>query len=91
MLQAPSKGAMPTLERLATTQARRFAKTLARRNGRPWKRGSILARTLPPRARLSPDNAQTFQHGQGDVIGHQGTNIVRVVGDLLLSLRPIPF
>ena len=40
---------------------------------------------------LYPENAKTFNHGKGYVIGHQWTNIVLVLGDMLIPLRPIPF
>ena len=91
MLQSPSQVAMTTLERLSNTQARQCAKALARRNGLPGKIVIIIDRTLQPRASLYPENAKTFNHGQGYLIGHQGTNIVLVLGDMLIPLRPIPF
>jgi hypothetical protein len=91
MLQAHSKVAITTLERLSKTQARRFAKTLARLNGLPWKIVIIIDSTLQHRASLYPENAKTFNHGKGYVIGHQWTNIVLVLGDMLIPLRPIPF
>src|SRR5262249_12777707 len=33
----------------------------------------------------------TFNHGKGYVLGHQWTNIVLILGDMLIPLRPIPF
>jgi len=91
MLHSHSKVAMTTLESLSKTQARQFAKALARRNGLPWKILIIIDSTLQHRASLHPENAQTFNHGKGYVIGHQWTNIVLVLGDMLIPLRPIPF
>ena len=91
MLHSPSQVAMTTLERLSNTQARQCAKALARRNGLPGKIVIIIDRTLQPRASLYPENAKTFNHGQGYVIGHPWTNIVLVLGDMLIPLRPIPF
>jgi len=41
LLKSHSRGAITTLESLSTTQARQFAKALARRNGLPWK--SVLS------------------------------------------------
>jgi hypothetical protein len=32
-----------------------------------------------------------FNHGKGYVIGHQWTNVVLVLGDMLIPLKPIPF
>ena len=91
MLQSHSKVAITTLESLSKTQARQFAKTLARLNGLPWKIVIIIDSTLQHRASLHPENAKTFNHGKGYVIGHQWTNIVLVLGDILIPLRPIPF
>ena len=91
MLQAHAKVAIMTLESLSKTQARQFAKTLERLNGLPWKIVIIIDSTLQHRASLHPENAKTFNHGKGYVIGHQWTNIVLILGDMLIPLRPIPF
>ena len=91
MLQSHSKVAITTLESLSKTQARQFAKALARLNGLPWKIVILIDSTLQHRASLHPENAKTFNHGKGYVIGHQWTNIVLVLGDMLIPLRPIPF
>jgi DDE family transposase len=91
LLKSHSKVATTTLERLSKTQARQFAKALARRNGLPWKSLIIIDSTLQHRASLHPENAQTFNHGKGYVIGHQWTNIVLLLGDILIPLKPIPF
>jgi hypothetical protein len=91
MLQAHSKVAIMTLESLSKTQARQFAKTLERLSGLPWKIVIIIDSTLQHRASLHPENAKTFNHGKGYVIGHQWTNIVLLLGGMLIPLRPIPF
>jgi DDE family transposase len=91
MLKSHSKVAITTLENLSKTQARQFSKALARRNGLPWKIVLLIDSTLQHRASLHPENAKTFNHGKGYVIGHQWTNIVLVLGDMLIPLRPIPF
>src|SRR2546425_657425 len=91
MLLSHSKVAITTLEHLSKTQARQFAKALTRVNGLPWKILILIDSTLQHRASLYPENAQTFNHGKGYVIGHQWTNIVLVLGDMLIPLRPIPF
>jgi hypothetical protein len=91
MLQAHAKVAITTLDSLSKTQARQFAKTLARVNGLPWKIVIIIDSTLQHRASLHPENAKTFNHGKGYVIGHQWTNVVLVLGDILIPLKPIPF
>jgi len=66
-------------------------KTLARVKGLPWKIVIIIDSTLQHRASLHPENAKTFNHGKGYVIGHQWTNVVLVLGDILIPLKPIPF
>jgi hypothetical protein len=91
MLHAHAKVATTTLDSLSKTQARQFAKTLERVTGLPWKIVIIIDATLQHRASLHPENAKTFHHGKGYVIGHQWTNIVLILGDMLIPLRPIPF
>ena len=91
LLKAHAKVASTTLDSLSKTQARRFAKARKRVHGRPWKIIIIIDSTLQHRASLHPENAQMFNHGTGYVIGHQWTNIVLLLGDMLMPLRPIPF
>jgi hypothetical protein len=47
--------------------------------------------TIQHRASLHPENTQKFNHGNGYVIGHQWTNIILVLNDILIPLPPIPF
>src|SRR5216684_6229105 len=47
--------------------------------------------TIQHRASVHPENAKTFNHGKGFVIGHQWTNIVLLLHDSLIPLPPIPF
>ena len=61
ILQSHAKVAITTLERLSKTQARQFAKALARRNGLPWKIVILIDSTLQHRASLRPENAKTFR------------------------------
>jgi Transposase DDE domain len=91
LLQSHAQVAITTLESLSKTQAQQFAKTLARVKGLPWKIVIIIDSTLQHRASLHPENAKTFNHGKGYVIGHQWTNVVLVLGDMLIPLKPIPF
>src|SRR2546430_12179904 len=91
MLHAHAKVAITTLDSRSKSQARQCAKTLERVHGLPWKIVIIIDATLQHRASLHPENAKTFNHGKGYVIGHQWTNIVLVLGDMLIPLRPIPF
>src|SRR5213594_980540 len=91
LLQSHAKVAITTLEHLSKTQARQFAKALQRVHGLPWKIVILIDATLQHRASLHPENTQTFNHGKGYVIGHQWTNVVLVLGDILIPLKPIPF
>src|SRR3989442_1398602 len=91
LLQSHSKVAITTLEHLSKTQSRQFAKALQRLDGLPWKIVILIDSTLQHRASLHQENAKTFNHGKGYVIGHQWTNIVLILGDMLIPLRPIPF
>jgi hypothetical protein len=91
LLQSHARVAITTLDNLSKTQARQFAKALPRVKGLPWKIVILIDSTLQHRASLHPENAQTFNHGKGYVIGHQWTNIVLVLGDMLIPLPPIPF
>src|ERR687885_2492223 len=91
LLQSHAQVAITTLESLSKTQARQFAKTLERVKGLPWKIVIIIDATLQHRASLHPENTQTFNHGKGYIIGHQWTNIVLILGGMLIPLKPIPF
>src|SRR5499426_3535693 len=91
LLQSHAQVAITTLDHLSKTQARQFAKALQRVHGLPWKIVLLIDATLQHRASLHPENAQTFNHGKGYIIGHQWTNVVLVLGDILIPLKPIPF
>jgi len=91
LLQAHSPVAVATLERLSKQQAKQVAHARQKLRELPWKIAMIVESTLQHRARLHPENANTFNHGQGFVVGHQWTNIVLLLHDLLMPLRPIPF
>src|SRR5499427_4869841 len=91
LLKSHSNVAITTLEQLSKSQARKIAKALERVRGLPWQILLIIDATVQHRASLHPENAKTFNHGKGYVIGHQWTNIVLVLGDILIPLKPIPF
>ena len=91
MLKAHSQVAVYTLESLSKKQAKQVSKARQKLKELPWKIAIIVDSTLQHRASLHPENAQTFNHGQGFVVGHQWTNIVLLLNDLLIPLRPIPF
>ena len=91
MLKAHSKVAVSTLESLSKKQARQVAKARQKLHELPWAIAIIVDSTLQHRASLHPENAKTFNHGQGFIVGHQWTNIVLLLNDMLIPLRPIPF
>src|SRR5947209_9028100 len=91
MWKAHSKVAVYTLESLSKKQAQHVSKARHKLKELPWKIAIIVDSTLPRRASLHPENAKTFNHGQGFVVGHQWTNIVLLLHDVLIPLRPIPF
>jgi Transposase DDE domain len=91
LLKGHHEVAVSTLETLSKQQAKRLAKALRSLKGLPWKIALIIDSTLQRRASLKPENAKRFNHGQGFVIGHQWTNIVLILNDILIPLRPIPF
>ncbi len=91
MLKGHPNVAVHTLESLSKKQARQVSKALHTLKALPWKIAIVIDSTLQHRASLIPENAKTFNHGQGFVIGHQWTNIVLILNDILIPLRPIPF
>ncbi len=91
MLKAHSHVAVYTLESLSKKQAKQVSKARRKLKELPWTIAIIVDSTLQRRASLHPENAKTFNHGHGFVVGHQWTNIVLLLNDLLIPLRPIPF
>src|SRR5713101_6303349 len=91
MLKAHSNVAVYTLESLSKKQAKHVAKARQKLKELPWDIAIVVESTLQHRASLHPENAKTFNHGQGFVVGHQWTNIVLLLHDTLIPLRPIPF
>jgi hypothetical protein len=91
LLKAHSTVAVYTLESLSKQQAKQVAKVRQKLKELPWTIAIIVDSTLQHRASLHPENAKTFNPGQGFVVGHQWTNIVLLLNDLLIPLRPIPF
>jgi DDE family transposase len=91
MLKAHSHVAVSTLESLSKQQAKQVAKARHKLKELPWTIAIVVDSTLQRRASLHPENTKTFNHGHGFVVGHQWTNIVLLLNDLLIPLRPIPF
>jgi len=91
LLKSHGNIAASTLESLSKRQAKRLSKSLQPLKGLPWKIVIIIDSTLQNRSSLHPENSKRFNHGQGFVIGHQWTNVVLIIHDILIPLRPIPF
>jgi hypothetical protein len=91
MLKAHSNVAVSTLESLSKKHAKHIAQARHKLKELPWTIAIVVDSTLQHRASLHPANAKTFNHGQGFVVGHQWTNIVLLLHDMLIPLRPIPF
>jgi hypothetical protein len=85
--------AVTKLCELSKKQAKQFGKDIRfMADGKlPWKIAIIIDATLQRRTSLHSQNVKKFNHGNGFVIGHQWTNIVLFVNDLLIPLEPIPF
>jgi hypothetical protein len=80
-----------TLANLSKAKAKQISKCLKPFKGLPWKIAILVDATLQHRASLHPENAKKFNHGKGYVIGHQWTNIVLIINEILIPLPPIPF
>ena len=91
LLQAHAEMAISTLESLSKKQAKQFAKPLHDLQGLPWNIAILMDSTLQHRASLHPENAKKFNNGKGYVIGHQWTNILLIINDMVIPLRPIPY
>src|SRR2546427_6056033 len=91
MLKSHGNVAVSTLESLSKQQAKHAAKSLQALKGLPWKMAILMDSTLQHRASLHPENAKKFNHGKGYVIGHQWTNIVLMINDMLIPLPHIPY
>ena len=91
MLKLHHNIAAHTLESLSKQQARRLGKSLDAVKGLPWKIVIIIDSTVQNRASRHPENSKKFNHGQGFVIGHQWTNVVLILNEILIPLCPIPF
>jgi len=82
-----------TLDNLSKRQAKQFSKLLRclANNSLPWKIAILIDSTIQHRSSRHTENAKRFNHGKGFVIGHQWTNIVLIINDMIIPLSPIPF
>lgn len=85
--------AVYNLSQLSKSQAKQFGGYIQALNvgALPWKIMILIDSTIHSRSTLHTDNAKRFNHGKGFVIGHQWTNIVLLIHDMLIPLPPIPF
>jgi hypothetical protein len=85
--------AVTKLCELSKKQAKQFGKNIGfiADGSLPWKIAIIIDATLQRRTSLHAQNVKKFNHGKGFVVGHQWTNIVLFVNDLLIPLNPIEF
>ncbi|MFH1673538.1 MAG: transposase [Pseudomonadota bacterium] len=85
--------AVYTLQNLSKKQAKQFSEILncLAKGVLPWRIAILIDSTIENRSTLHTDNAKRFNHGKGFVIGHQWTNIVLIINDILIPLPPIPF
>ena len=85
--------AVHNLSQLSKKQARQFSASIDfLKNGSiPWKIATLIDSTLQGRSSLHTDNSKRFNHGKGFVIGHQWTNIVLLINNMIIPLMPIPF
>ena len=81
------------LDELSKRQARQFGRNIRfMAEGKlPWKIGILIDATIQNRSSLHCENSKRFNHGKGYVIGHQWTNIVLFVNDIVIPLPPVPF
>jgi len=93
LLKNHSGLAVYSLDQLSKKQAKQFSKILKclEKGNLLWKIAIIIDSTIEKRSSLHTDNVQRFNHGKGFVIGHQWTNIVVIINDMLIPLPPIPF
>jgi len=85
--------AVYNLDNLSKEQAKQFAKGLKYLGNSKlfWKIAIIIDATIQNRTTRHTENSQRFNHGKGFVIGHQWTNIILIINDMVIPLPPIPF
>lgn len=85
--------AVYTLQELSRKQAKQFSRVLncLGKGSLPWRIAILIDSTIQNRSSLHTDNAKRFNHGKGFVIGHQWTNILLIINDMIIPLPPIPF
>jgi hypothetical protein len=80
-----------TLDSLSKKQAKALSKKLKKPGCLPWTISIMIDSTLHNRSTLKTENSQKFNHGNGYVIGHQWTNIILFINDIIIPMAPVPF
>jgi hypothetical protein len=85
--------AVYTLDQLSKKEARRLSQVVRHlaKGALPWYIGLLIDATLQHRSTLHTENAKKFNHGKGFVIGHQWTNIVLIINEMIIPLPPMAF
>ncbi len=85
--------AVYNLDQLSKKQAKQFSAVLKplAKGQLPWTVAMLIDSTIEHRCSLHTDNVNRFNHGKGFQIGHQWTNVVLIINDKLIPLKPIPF
>ena len=85
--------AVYNLDQLSKKQAKQFSAVLKplAKGQLPWTVAMLIDSTIEHRSSLHTDNVNRFNHGKGFQIGHQWTNVVLIINDKLIPLKPIPF
>ncbi|MFQ5641997.1 MAG: transposase [bacterium] len=88
-----NKLAIFTLNDLSRKEAKRYSRIMKNLNSGllPWKIAILIDSTLQRRATRHTENSKRFNHGQGFVIGHQWTNVLLIISNVIIPLPPIPF
>jgi hypothetical protein len=85
--------AVYTLDQLSKKEAKRLSRvaTPLAKGVLPWKIALLIDSTFQHRSTRHTENAKKFNHGKGFVIGHQWTNIVLCINEMIVPLAPIAF
>ena len=84
--------AIYSLDKLSKKQAKQCSKTIKYlKDTSLWKVAILIDSTIENRSSIHTENSQKFNHGQGFVIGHQWTNILLIINDMIIPLPPIPY
>jgi hypothetical protein len=80
-----------TLKDLSRRQGKKYSKAMKTLGKLPWKVAMLVDLTGQGRSSLHSENVQRHNHGKGYFVGHQWTNIVLLINDMIIPLLPIAF